>query len=73
VERRFPDSVARHPMIEDTVRVTHRRLPVEEAVVQRRRLVNDAMDLGDRNLGSPELGHVEAFCLSNLAHGRQQP
>ena len=39
----------------------------------RSNLVNDTMDLGDRNLGFAHLGHVEAFSRGNLAHGRHQP
>jgi hypothetical protein len=51
----------------------HPKLRIEEADVPGRRLVDDAMDLGDRNLGLSHLGHVEALGHSNLAHGRHQP
>lgn len=47
----------------------HGKPRVDEAVLQDRRLVNDAMDLGDRYLGLAHLGHVEASCRSNLTHG----
>ena len=52
----------------ETVGEWHRSAPVWPLLSEQH-----AMDLGDRNLGLADPGHVEDLCRSNLAHGRQQP